>query len=160
MGAHQSVDLVPILPCRKFLSSRSGCPQKLDQRLSYTFLDLEGRAEIGVRKSRKRLGAAFRARVVLAASRGDRTIAQLTSQFGVQAILIYKWKRELLAGAEGIFAEPGKASVGGKEGQFEKEKGELFEQIGRLKMELEWVKKTPSYRLTTCAKASSRSIGY
>jgi transposase-like protein len=96
---------------------------------------------MGVRKSRKRHGAAFRAQVALAALRGDRTIGQLTSQFGVHATLIYKWKRELLAGAEGIFAEPGKGSIGGNQAQFEKEKGELFEQIGRLKMELEWVKK-------------------
>jgi|LSQA01.1.fsa_nt_gi transposase-like protein len=96
---------------------------------------------MGIRKSRKRHGAAFRAQVALAALRGDRTIGQLTSQFGVHATLIYKWKRELLAGAEGIFTEPGKGPVGGNEAQFEKEKGELFEQIGRLKMELEWVKK-------------------
>lgn len=96
---------------------------------------------MAVRKTRKRYGPFFRAQVALAALRGDRTIGQLTSQFGVHATLIYKWKKELIAGAEGIFAEPGKGSAGGSEVQFEKEKNHLYEQIGRLKMELEWVKK-------------------
>lgn len=89
---------------------------------------------MAVRKTRKRYGPSFRAQVALAALRGDRTIGQLTSQFGVHATLIYKWKKELLAGAEGIFAEPGKGSAGGLELQFEKEKSQLYEQIGRLKM--------------------------
>ena len=94
-----------------------------------------------VRKSRKHHGANFRAQVALAALRGDRTIGQLTSQYGVHATLIYKWKKELQAGAERIFSEPGKGAAGGGTKHEEKEKNQLYEQIGRLKMELEWVKK-------------------
>ncbi len=81
--------------------------------------------------------AAFKAQVDLAAVKGDRTVNELAGQFGVHPTLIHGWKKHLLQGAEGIFAHGAKADTVDVEGQ----KAELFEQIGRLKMELEWVKK-------------------
>jgi len=81
--------------------------------------------------------AAFKAQVALAALKGDRTINELAGQFGVHPTLIHGWKKHLLQGAEAIFAHGAKADTAAVEGQ----KAELFEQIGRLKMELEWVKK-------------------
>jgi transposase len=81
--------------------------------------------------------AAFKAQVALAALKGDRTINELASQFGVHPTLIHGWKKHLLQGAEAIFAHGVKADTADVEAQ----KAELFEQIGRLKMELEWVKK-------------------
>ena len=81
--------------------------------------------------------AAFKAQVALAAFRGDRTINELASQFGVHPTLIHGWKKQLLSGAESVFAT-GAARVN-HEG--EALPAELYEQIGRLKMELEWVKK-------------------
>jgi putative transposase len=50
--------------------------------------------------------------------------------------LIHDWKKKLLAGAAGVF-EGGAKAAAPAEGR----QAELFEQIGRLKMELEWVKK-------------------
>ena len=64
-------------------------------------------------------------------------INELAAQFGVHPTLIHEWKKRLLAGAEAVFAHGAKADPGDAEAQ----KAELFEQIGRLKMELEWVKK-------------------
>jgi putative transposase len=81
--------------------------------------------------------AAFKAQVALAALKGDRTVNELASQFGVHPTLIHGWKKHLLQGAEAIFAHGAKADTGDVESQ----KAELFEQIGRLKRELEWVKK-------------------
>ena len=81
--------------------------------------------------------AAFKAQVALAALKGDRTVNELASQFGVHPTLIHGWKKHLLQGAEAIFAHGAKTDTGDAEAQ----KAELFEQIGRLKMELEWVKK-------------------
>jgi transposase-like protein len=85
---------------------------------------------------RKQHTAAFKAQVALAALKGDRTANELAAQFGVHPTLIHDWKKKLLAGAAGIF-EGGTRAAAPAEGQ----QAELFEQIGRLKMELEWVKK-------------------
>ena len=81
--------------------------------------------------------AAFKAQVALAALKGDRTVNEVAAQFGVHPTLIHDWKKKLLAGAAGIFENGAKAATAAAEGQ----QAELFEQIGRLKMELEWVKK-------------------
>jgi transposase len=71
-------------------------------------------------------------------SQGDRTVNELAGQFGVHPTLIHGWKKHLLQGAEALFAHGAKADTANVEG----EKAELFEQSGRLKMELEWGKKT------------------
>ena len=86
---------------------------------------------------RKTHTAAFKAQVALAALKSDRTVNELAAQYGVHPTLIHEWKKRLLAGAEVIFANGLRADSGDAAAQ----KSELFEQIGRLKMELEWVKK-------------------
>lgn len=86
---------------------------------------------------RKQHTAAFKAQVALAALKGDRTVNELASQYGVHPTLIHTWKKHLLAGAEQVFSNGSKAVTDDAETQ----KAELFEQIGRLKMELEWLKK-------------------
>ena len=57
--------------------------------------------------------------------------------FGVHPTLIHTWKKHLLAGADQVFSNGARSAAGDAEAQ----KAELFEQIGRLKMELEWLKK-------------------
>ena len=86
---------------------------------------------------RKSHSAAFKAQVALAAVKGDRTINELASHYGVHPTLIHGWKKHLLDGAEQVFSNGAKAGASDAEA----EKAELFEQIGRLKMELEWLKK-------------------
>jgi putative transposase len=87
--------------------------------------------------TRKQHTATFKAQVALAALKGDRTVNELASQFGVHPTLIHAWKKQLLSGAEQVFTSGTKVGSDGAEAQ----KAELFEQIGRLKMELEWLKK-------------------
>ena len=86
---------------------------------------------------RKQNTAAFKAQVALAALKGDKTVNELASQYGVHPTLIHAWKKQLLAGADQVFGNGSRLAAANTEA----EKAELFEQIGRLKMELEWFKK-------------------
>ena len=88
-------------------------------------------------RQRKQHTAAFKAQVALAALKGDKTANELAGQYGVHPTLIHTWKKQLLTGADQVFSTGSKAVTADAEA----EKAELFEQIGRLKMELEWVKK-------------------
>src|ERR1700733_3908955 len=81
-----------------------------------------------------------RAGFLLASVKGDKTVSELASQFVIHATLIHGWKKQLLDGVEALFAGGGKPDKG--KAQAEAQTAELFEQIGRLKMELEWLKKS------------------
>lgn len=81
---------------------------------------------------------AFKAQVALAAIRGDRTLSEIAAHFQVHVKLVQAWKKQMLERADAVFTTTDKAvSVKQSEAQL----AELFEQIGRLKMELEWLKK-------------------
>ena len=88
-------------------------------------------------RQRKAHSPGFKAQVALAALKGDRTINELASQHAVHPTLIHSWKKQLLQGAEDLF------SGGRKETAADHEtlQTQLYEQIGRLQMELAWVKK-------------------
>jgi transposase-like protein len=89
-------------------------------------------------KKRKSHSAAFKAQVALAAIKGEKTVAQLASEHGVHPTLIHGWKKQLLAGAESVFADGVKPP---DHDAAEALQTQLYEQIGRLKVELDWVKK-------------------
>ena len=86
---------------------------------------------------RRRIEVAVKAKAALAAVRGDRTASQLASQFGVHATQIGQWKRRLLEGASELFADGRRRQAEDQEAVI----AELYEQIGRLQMELAWLKK-------------------
>jgi transposase len=86
---------------------------------------------------RKTHSATLKAQVALAALKGDRTVNELASHFSVHPTLIHTWKKQLLSGAEEVFANGSKVAAVDAEAV----QAQLYEQIGRLKMELEWVKK-------------------
>jgi transposase len=81
---------------------------------------------------------AFRAKVALAALRETRTVPQLASQFQIHPNLIYKWRKQLLDGAISLFDTPLTArDPAGSQAEI----ALLYEQIGRLQVELDWLKK-------------------
>ena len=87
---------------------------------------------------RKSHSVSFKAKVAVAALREQETVTQLSSRYAVHSSQIHQWKRQLLEGAEGLFTTVGRPRRGESE---EVSLDELYEQIGRLKMELEWLKK-------------------
>jgi transposase len=87
-------------------------------------------------RKRRRFTDEFKAKVALAAVRGDKTASELASQFGIHANQVSTWKRRLLEGAAALFAEGHSRSPD----ESSAKEPELYEQIGRLKMEVEWLK--------------------
>ena len=85
-----------------------------------------------MKHTRKQHNAAFKAKVALAAIKGDRTVAELASAFGVHPNQIYNWKKQLLDGATSVF-EGGGAAVEGTASEAQVDV--LYRQIGQLKVE-------------------------
>jgi transposase-like protein len=86
---------------------------------------------------RKRHPAAFKARVAIEAAKQTRTLAELARAYSVHPVQISQWKKQLLDGAEALFQDRRRRDHDDSQAL----QADLYEQIGRLKMELEWVKK-------------------
>ncbi len=86
---------------------------------------------------RKRHSAEFKAKVAIEAIKGIKTLAELASEFQVHPAQISQWKRHAVEGLPGLFQGP---SLPAKRSP-EAITGPLYEQIGRLKVELDWLKK-------------------
>lgn len=79
----------------------------------------------------------FKAKVALEAYKGIRSLSELSSAYGVHSVVIGQWKQRLIEKAPEIFSR-----INGKSGKAKEElTGPLYEEIGRLRMELEWLKK-------------------
>lgn len=88
-------------------------------------------------KRRKRRSAQFKFEVALDAAKGLQTASQIASEREVHPNQISQWKKQLLEQGASIFSNKNFL----KEKKRSKQEKELYEQIGRLKMELEWLKK-------------------
>lgn len=86
---------------------------------------------------RKQHSAKYKFAVALEAVKCQETINQIGSKFGVHPSQVSQWKRQLIEGGVGIFESTRQK----KEHVQPVKEEEFYEQIGRLKMELEWVKK-------------------
>ena len=87
--------------------------------------------------TRRQYSPKFKARVALEAIRGEKTLNQLGSHFGVHPVQIAHWRRTALEQLQEIFVDGRRRRGGGEE----VEKEALYEEIGRLKVELDWLKK-------------------
>jgi len=84
--------------------------------------------------------ASFKTKVVLEALKGVKTLAQISSDFGIHAQQITDWKRQVLDGIPSLFESPTSKSTLNIE-QREQIENPLFQQIGQLKVENDWLKK-------------------
>lgn len=86
---------------------------------------------------RKTYTAAFKAKVALEAVKGDKSLAELAAKYEVHPNQISQWKKALLAGMPDLFSDKRHK----KEKRTEDETAKLYEEIGRLKVERDWLKK-------------------
>ena len=88
---------------------------------------------------RKKYTAQFKARVALEAIKGDKTIAQISSQYEVHPNQIGNWKKQLLEYSVQAFTKHNGNRT--KDKQNDTERDELYKQIGELKVERDFLKK-------------------
>ena len=86
---------------------------------------------------RKRYSAEFKAKVALEAIRGEATIAELVSKYGVHQTLINTWKRQAIEGMAGVFSGKAEAAAAERDGKVEK----LHAKIGQLVVERDFLAK-------------------
>lgn len=90
---------------------------------------------------RKKYSKELKAQIAIDAIKGQKTIAELASEYGVHANQISTWKRQLLEAAPAAFK-------GGKDKDAEKkglERDQLFQKVSQLQIEVDWLKKKTGY---------------
>ena len=87
--------------------------------------------------TRRQHSAAFKAKVAVAALRGDRTMSEMAAAFGVHPVQITQWKKRALTALPEAFATRRR----GTDADQAAVQAGLYEEIGRLKVELDWMKR-------------------
>jgi len=93
------------------------------------------------RMGRKKYSKELKARIALDAIKGQKTISELASEYGVHANQISRWKKQLFDAAPDIFTQ-------GKDKEAEKkefERDRLYKKVGQLQIEVDWLKKKTGY---------------
>jgi transposase-like protein len=80
----------------------------------------------------------FKAKVAMEAISGRKTLQEIAADHAVHPIQVSQWKKQLLEGASDLFTRGKKAHT---KDESQAKEAELFQQIGKLQMELEWLKK-------------------
>jgi transposase-like protein len=90
-----------------------------------------------MRRRRRQYSADWKAKVALEAIKGQRTVQEIASHYEVHPTLVTHWKKQLLEGAAEIFSNDKRAAADADE----ELKAELYQQIGKLQVEVDWLKK-------------------
>jgi|SRR5579859_1508803 len=94
---------------------------------------------------RRRHSSEFKAKVALEAVKGQKTLNELATEFGVHPVQIAQWKRQLLEASPAVF--DGGGSGNRRERTQEQLIEQLYQQIGQLKVEVDWLRKKGIARL-------------
>lgn len=94
-----------------------------------------------MKNRRRNHGAQFKVKVALAAIRGDRTMTELASEFEVHPSQITQWKKQLFEALPEVFSRRRQRS----QQQRDELTAQLYQQIGQLKVELDWLKKKAGF---------------
>ena|SRR6266508_1335210 len=92
-----------------------------------------------MQRQRKQYTGTFKAKVALETIKGQRTVQEIAASYGVHPNQITKWKKQLVDGAADIFT-PGRDGTGGDVVE-EAVRAELYQQIGKMQVELDWLQK-------------------
>ena len=87
-----------------------------------------------MKNRRKKHGAEFKAKVALEAIKGVKTVNEIASQYEVHPTQVTNWKKQAIRELSGVFSGRGEKAE-------EELKARLYQQIGQLQVELEWLKK-------------------
>jgi transposase len=90
-----------------------------------------------MKRQRKQYSADLKAKIAVEAVKGQRTIQEIASHYGIHPNQVTQWKKQLLESAAEVFSN-GRDHVTEADEQL---KSELYEQIGKLQVELDWLKK-------------------
>jgi transposase len=88
-----------------------------------------------MKQSRRKYGAKFKAKVALAAVRGDQTVSELASRFEIHPTLIHNWKKQLSESAPELFTSGNAKQDKSQEALIAK----LYQQIGQLTVERDFL---------------------
>lgn len=88
-------------------------------------------------KTRKRYSSEFKAKVALEAIKDQKTLTELSNQFQLHPNQIIRWKKQLLDEAQNIFS----IKPNNSQQQQQELESQLYQQIGQLTVELNWLKK-------------------
>jgi len=102
-----------------------------------------------MQNKRRNHSAAFKAKVALAAAKGDKTTTELASEYQVHPNQITQWKKQLLESLPEIFSRRRRNEQQDQEALT----AQLYQQIGQLKVELDWLKKNLDLTLERKRKA-------
>jgi transposase-like protein len=91
-------------------------------------------------KSRRQFGKDYKAKIAIEALKGQRTANEIAQEFGIHVSQVNEWKKQLLDGASEVFSR-GQERIAVEQ---EAERDRLYQQIGKLQVEVEWLKKKTS----------------
>jgi transposase len=94
-----------------------------------------------MKRERRKFTNEFKAEVAIEAIKEKSTIEELAQKYKLSPVQIKSWKKEFLDNKASVFESGISAKAKLEQEQKNKQEQELFEQIGRLKMENEWLKK-------------------
>jgi len=86
----------------------------------------------------------FKAKVVKEILKEEKTLSQIASEYETHTNVISRWRDQALAALPGIFSEQSAQELAEKEAAWEKEREELYAEIGKLSTQLSWLKKKSS----------------
>lgn len=89
-------------------------------------------------RTRKNHPAKLKAKVAIEAIKGQRTISEIAQQYGVHPNLVSSWKRQAIELMPELFTP----QAAGAASEADDEKQELYRQIGQMKVEMDFLKKT------------------
>ena len=109
-------------------------PRKLDRQLR---CKLAAKGALMKKQQRKTYTTEFKVKVVLEAFKGQRTINEISSHYGIHPNQVNQWKKQAVESLPDVFSSRRARAAEDEEAL----KGQLYQQIGQLKVELDWLKK-------------------